>query len=117
MSLFMGAWGDLTDAGVSPRTQKSLLKILDPLVAKSTSKVNGSAQNDGLPMLTSVKHVRARNAGSMMFVDLTAEIPGTITVSQAASLEEKIEHTLKAARKEIKEVRVTFKPTEKKSAL
>jgi divalent metal cation (Fe/Co/Zn/Cd) transporter len=45
-----------------------------------------------------------------MFVDLTAEVSGTITVTQASTLDEKITRTLKKARKEITEVRVTFKP-------
>lgn len=45
-----------------------------------------------------------------MFVDLTATVPGSVTVTETSALEEKIQHTLKKARKEIKEVRVTFKP-------
>jgi len=45
-----------------------------------------------------------------MFVDLTAEVSGSVTVTQASTLEEKITRTLKNAKKEITEVRVTFKP-------
>lgn len=51
-----------------------------------------------------------------MFVDLTAEVKGSITVFQASALEQKIEQTLKAARKEITEVRVTFRPSEQKQS-
>jgi len=45
-----------------------------------------------------------------MFVDLTATVPGSVTVAETSALEEKIQDTLKKARKEIKEVRVTFRP-------
>ena len=45
-----------------------------------------------------------------MFVDLTAEVSGFVTVTEASTLEEKIARTLKKAKKEITEVRVTFKP-------
>ncbi|KAH9485449.1 putative metal transporter [Psilocybe cubensis] len=107
--LLAGAWGDLTDAGVSPRTKQSLSKVLEPLLDKS-SKPSETA----LPSLLSIHHLRARHAGSLMFVDLTAEVKGSITVTQATALEEKIEKTLKAARKEITEVRVTFRPSSEK---
>jgi divalent metal cation (Fe/Co/Zn/Cd) transporter len=49
-----------------------------------------------------------------MFVDLIAEVPDFITISQASALEAKIENTLKTARKEITEVRVTFRSPEPK---
>jgi divalent metal cation (Fe/Co/Zn/Cd) transporter len=111
--LLKGAWGDLTDAGVSPQTRQSLLTILEPLVDKSTAthqhKTNFS--NSSLsPSILSIQHLRARRSGSLMFVDLTAEVPGSVTVTQASTLEEKIARTLKKAKKEITEVRVTFKP-------
>jgi len=50
-----------------------------------------------------------------MFVDLVAEVPDSITISQASALEAKIENTLKAARKEITEVRVTFRSPDPKT--
>ncbi|KAF8161164.1 mitochondrial iron ion transporter [Crassisporium funariophilum] len=112
--LLKGAWGDLTDAGVSPRTQQSLLKTLEPLVNNSSHSHNGT--NDiALPTLVSIDQLRARHSGSLMFVDLTAEVSGSVTVSQASSLEEKITQTLKEARKEITEVRVTFRPRKEHS--
>jgi len=90
--LLKGAWGDLTDAGVSPQTRQSLLTILEPLVDKSTAthqhKTNFS--NSSLsPSILSIQHLRARRSGSLMFVDLTAEVPGSVTVTQASTLEEK----------------------------
>lgn len=111
--LLAGAWGDLTDAGVSPRTQQSLAKVLAPLIKNPSSNANG-ADSLPLPPLLSVQRLRARHAGSLMFVDLIAEVPGFITISQASALEAKIENTLKAARKEITEVRVTFRSAEPK---
>lgn len=104
----MDALSDLTDAGVSPRTRRSLLQALDPL-----TKPMGNATQNGnasFPPI-SISHLRARRAGSLMFVDLTASVPSSITVAEAATLEEKIDHMLKNARKEIKEVQVTFRPS------
>ncbi|KAF8200910.1 CDF-like metal transporter [Pholiota molesta] len=112
--LLIGAWGDLTDASASPRIRQSLKKALDPLVDKSgaTRLVN---DHDGshLPPLLSIQQLRARHAGSLLFVDLIAEVPGSITVSQSSALEKEIERKLKTARKEVTEVRVTFRPTDK----
>jgi len=108
--LFAGALNDLTDASVSPRTRRSLIKALDPLVQKSgeVAPQNGL----GCPPSLSISHLRARHAGSLIFVDLTATVPGSITVAQATALEEKIQYNLKKLRKEITEVRVTFRPEE-----
>lgn len=112
--LLKGAWGDLTDAGVSPRTRQSLMTILEPLVEKSTlihhHQHETSILNPSSPSLLSIQHLRARRSGSLMFVDLTAEVSESVTVTQASTLEEKITRTLKEAKKEITEVRVTFKP-------
>lgn len=119
-SLLAGAWGDLTDAGVPARTRKSLRKVLEPLIDKtgSTHLTNGkNTDHVALPPLRAVQDIRARRAGSMMFVDLTAEVPGSISISQSAALEQKIESVLKGARKEISEVHVTFRPTSETSKL
>ena len=45
-----------------------------------------------------------------MFVDLTATVPGSVTVNETIELEKKVQDTLKRARNEIKEVRVSFRP-------
>ncbi|KAJ7096240.1 cation efflux protein [Mycena epipterygia] len=105
VSLLYGAWGDLTDAGVSLNTRQALKRILDPLLASSTLPSR-------LPSLLAVRHVRGRRAGSLIFVDLTAEVPKTMTVHDATILEEKISQTLKEARKEVTEVRVKFQTVE-----
>ncbi|KAF9566697.1 CDF-like metal transporter [Agrocybe pediades] len=110
--LLAGAWGDLTDASVNPRTRRSLQKALQPLVATSSATQAADATSFS-PSLLAIRNLRARHAGSMIFVDLTAEVDGALTVVQASSLERKIEQTLRKARKEIAEVRVSFRAAEK----
>lgn len=101
LDLLRGAWGDLTDAGVSPRKRKLLLQTLKPLIPDSW-------EEESRPTLISFDHLRARRAGSLMFVDVTAKVSGDMTVIQASALEDEITRTLKAAHKEITEVRVKF---------
>lgn len=86
------------------------MTILDPLIDKPATHHYDTKILNSSPSLLSIQHLRARHSGSLMFVDLTAEVSGTITVTQASTLDEKITRTLKKARKEITEVRVTFKP-------
>ncbi|KJA29051.1 hypothetical protein HYPSUDRAFT_128449 [Hypholoma sublateritium FD-334 SS-4] len=112
--LLTGAWGDLTDAGASPRTQQSLKKIIAPLMDRSgATQLVDDHDGSPLPPIVSIQHLRARHAGSLLFVDLVAEVPGYITVSQSSALEKEIERLIKSARKEVAEVRVTFRPTDK----
>lgn len=101
LDLLRGAWGDLTDAGVSPRKRKLLLQTLKPLIPDSW-------EEESRPTLISFDHLRARRAGSLMFVDVTAKVSSDMTVIQASALEDEITRTLKAAHKEITEVRVKF---------
>ncbi|KAK7057118.1 cation efflux protein [Favolaschia claudopus] len=74
VSLLRGAWDDLTDAGI----------IIEQKARDQTS-----------PSLLAIRHIRGRRAGSLIFVDLTAD----------SLLEEEILRTLKSARKEVAEVR------------
>lgn len=99
-SLLYGAWGDLTDAGISADTRQSLKSAIDPLLSSSSDL--------RAPSLLAIRHLRGRRAGSLIFVDLTAEVPSTLTVRDAALLEEKIAQTLKAAKRQVTEVRVKF---------
>ncbi|KAJ7901916.1 mitochondrial iron ion transporter [Mycena olivaceomarginata] len=101
VGLLWGAWGDLTDAGVPLSTRKDVKRALEPLLATSASPSSS-------PSLLAIRHVRGRRAGSLIFVDLTAEVPKTLTVHDATILEEEITQTLKTARKEVTEVRVKF---------
>ncbi|KAI3618578.1 cation efflux family [Moniliophthora roreri] len=105
IQLLLGAWGDLTDAGVSAKTRNSLKRTLDPLLSASSTSINA------------ISDIRARRAGSLLYVDMVAEVPGDLTVQDLAELEGKILHTMKEKRKEVAEVRVRFKPTLKSSDL
>ncbi|KAL0072445.1 mitochondrial metal transporter [Marasmius tenuissimus] len=102
-SLLMGAWGDLTDAGVSAKMIQKLKRTLEPL--RSDSSPLSPA------IINNITDLRARRAGSLLYVDLTAEVPGTLTVEQLSALEEEILATMKAKRREVAEVRVKFRPT------
>lgn len=96
VGLFLGSFGELTDAGVKPRTRRSLEKALEPL-------------RDAGP-IRSVEEVRAMRAGALLFVDVKVRVPNELTVGEVAELEERIVQTLREVRKEIAEVRVKFVP-------
>ena len=49
-----------------------------------------------------------------MFVDLTAEVDGSLSVSESSVLEREIEGTLRRARREIVEVRMRFRTVKDK---
>ncbi|KAG6842189.1 hypothetical protein C0991_001682 [Blastosporella zonata] len=102
LELLFGAWGDLTDAGVPPKTQRSIERKLNPLLNSTASSSS----------LLGIHDLRARRSGSLLFVDLTAMVSPTMSVCDTSALDEKITRTLKEARKEITEVRIKFKPVE-----
>ncbi|KAI4528562.1 cation efflux protein [Schizophyllum commune Tattone D] len=105
--LLVGSWNDLIDRGVSPSTRNSLRKSLEPLM------VSRATTDSEIAALLDIKDIRARRAGSVMYVDLTAVVPGSTTISGAASLEDKITETLRKAKKEVTDVRVRFEPEER----
>ncbi|EAU91204.2 mitochondrial iron ion transporter [Coprinopsis cinerea okayama7 len=105
--LLKGAWGDLTDASVSPRTHASIEKILQPLITKESP---ATVAHSSKPTILDISHLRARQAGSTIFVDLTAVVPGSITVDQAHALDARIQELVKEKKKEVAEVRVKFEP-------
>jgi len=109
ISLLLGAWGDLTDAGVPAKTIKSLKLTLDPLL---TAPSANSSLSISQPAILAIRDLRARRAGSLIFVDLTAEVPKSLTVHELATLEEEILQTMKGKKKQVKEVRVRFKPAD-----
>ena len=112
-AITMNAFRQLTDASVSPSTKETLIEALEPLLPTSTNATATPSQTGQLPAsLLAVKNLRAMRAGALMFVDLTAEVPRSLSVADASTLEAKIARTLKAARKEIAEVRVKFHPVE-----
>jgi len=97
LALLRGAWADLTDAGASKITLASIERALRPLRAE-----------DGLGF----RDLRARRAGSMLFVDVTVTVPADLSVAQTAALDDKIQRTVKESKKEVAEVRVKFVPQE-----
>ncbi|KAH9858576.1 cation efflux family-domain-containing protein [Lenzites betulinus] len=98
-SLLLTAFAQLTDAGVSPRTKQILLDALQPLVAASP----------GEPLL-GVSDVRAMRTGANMFVDVVAHVPARLGVEDVVKVETQIREALVAARRDVKEVRVRFRP-------
>lgn len=102
LQLLSGAFGEITDRGVSPKTQRALTRALEPLIQSPSSGVHVSE------MLMGVRNVRAMRSGALMFVDLIADVPPNMSVHDATVLEERIVGILKEARREISEVRVKF---------
>ena len=99
VELFAGAFGELTDAGVKPKTRDQLLKALRPLVEQYDE-------------LKSVEEVRAMRSGALLFVDVKARVPNAVTVGTTSMLERRIKGALVAARKDVFEVRVKFIPVD-----
>jgi divalent metal cation (Fe/Co/Zn/Cd) transporter len=117
--LFTGAFGELTDRGVSPRTQRVLTRALNPLLpnpstsAESTTKDSHPHQVPSPSVLLGVHDLRAMRAGATMFVDVVADVSPTMTMRDAVVIERNITEKLKSARREISEVRVKFNVIEK----
>ncbi|KAL5484783.1 MMT2 [Sanghuangporus weigelae] len=103
LGLFWGSFGELTDAGVRPRTRRALEAALVPLVSSSSS---------GEGPLRGIRDLRALRAGALLFVDLKARVAPELTVAETARLEERIADALRSVRKEIAEVRVKFVPAD-----
>lgn len=110
----MNAFRQLTDASVSPQTRSTLVRSLDPLLtATAASKAISTPSQKAL---LAVKDLRAMRAGALMFVDLTAQVPRSMSVAETSMLEADIAGTLKRAKKEISEVRVKFQPVDTEKA-
>lgn len=104
ISLFSGAFGELTDAGVSQRTHRTLLQSLTQLSRDSSSPLSQ-------PSLLHIADLRAMRSGALMFVDVSVHVPPSLPISDAVMLENKIRETLVGVRQEISEVRVKFIPS------
>ena len=107
----MTSFRQLTDAGVSSQTKSSLLRALQPLLPR-TEATSVTVRAPRAEQLLGIEDLRATRAGSIMFVDLTARVPSTLSVADTSVLEGTIARTLKDAKKEIAEVRVRFEPVE-----
>ncbi|KAI0661091.1 cation efflux family-domain-containing protein [Cubamyces menziesii] len=119
-SLLVTAFRQLTDAGVSPRTKTALLDALRPLVSSPptpsspspSSPSSPSSLSGGPAPLLDITDLRAMRTGAHMFVDVVAHVPAGLSVVQAVEVEARIKGALVEARRDVKEVRVRFKPVE-----
>ncbi|VDB87487.1 unnamed protein product [Peniophora sp. CBMAI 1063] len=96
--IFAGAFKEITDASASAPTLRTLERSLDSLT---------HAQS-----ILGVDSLRARRAGSHLFVDLNARVRPEVSAGTLAHLEESIAGAIKEARKDVKEVAVRFVPVE-----
>ena len=127
--LFAGAFGELTDRGVSPKTERILTRALNPLLPSSppsTESITKDSHTNSPPHssdsvvpspspLLGVHDIRAMRAGATMFVDVVADVPPTMTMRDAAVIEGDIAKKLKSVRREISEVRVKFNVVDKEA--
>ncbi|KAH9894913.1 hypothetical protein C8Q73DRAFT_692188 [Cubamyces lactineus] len=119
-SLLVTAFRQLTDAGVSPRTKAALLAALRPLISPSSSLSPSSSSSDSAAAgsaqpaapLLDIADLRAMRTGANMFVDVVAHVPAGLSVVEAVEVEDRIKSALVEARRDVKEVRVRFKPVE-----
>lgn len=126
LGLFAGSFNELTDAGASPATMRTLSRALDayvvqqslptPTPSEPSSTLSPSPEHPHphpylrpLPTLK-IHTVRAKRSGSQLFVDLVADVPGDLSVEETAGLERRIVEVLKREKKEIVEVSVRFRP-------
>jgi divalent metal cation (Fe/Co/Zn/Cd) transporter len=130
MVLFGGAFGELTDRGVSPKTQRILTRALNSLLpvsptstesAVGDSHIHSDSDSDldshphshsheaaSPSALLGIHDLRAMRAGAAMFVDVVADVSPAMTMRDAAMIERDITEKLRCARREISEVRVKF---------
>jgi divalent metal cation (Fe/Co/Zn/Cd) transporter len=126
--LFAGAFGELTDRGVSPRTQGILTRALNPLLPTPPISAESATENSHVysrphpnphshevpnpSALLGIHDLRAMRAGATMFVDVVVDVSPTMTMHDAAVIEKNITEKLKSVRREISEVRVKFNVVE-----
>ena len=111
--LFTGAFGELTDRGVSPKTQGILTHALNSLLPPPLTSTEAHVSSSSV--LLGIHDLRAMRAGATMFVDVVADVSPAMTMRDAAVIERNINEKLKSARREISEVRVKFNVLEKES--
>ncbi|KAI9509499.1 cation efflux family-domain-containing protein [Russula earlei] len=97
LTIFKDAFWDMTDASAQEPVLQSLSRSLDKLTEEP--RLKGA--------LLHIRNLRARRAGSQLFVDLTVVVPGELTAFQLGGLEKQIVGALKAERKDVKEVQGT----------
>ncbi|PCH43471.1 hypothetical protein WOLCODRAFT_138360 [Wolfiporia cocos MD-104 SS10] len=111
--VLVSALYQLMDGSVSPRTRQALQRALEPLLPPSSGGGPSDTQIELCSEnLLAVRDLRAMRAGAMMFVDVIAEVPRTLSVGETSALEGAIARALKGAKKEVSEVRVKFYPVD-----
>lgn len=103
VQLLAGSFGDLTDASVSTPTLKVISNTMKNLRKGNAREV----QN-----ILGVHHLRAKRSGSQMFVDLTVDVPASLSVGETSELSQKIHDALRAARKDIGEIQIRYNPVQ-----
>ncbi|KAI0279888.1 hypothetical protein BC826DRAFT_531189 [Russula brevipes] len=88
----------MTDASAPEPVLRSLSRSLDKLLEDPRLKAS----------FLHVRRLRARRAGSHLFVNLSVGVPGALTAFELDQLERQIVAALKAARKDVKEVDIHF---------
>nr|AMM70775.1 CDF metal transporter 4 [Russula atropurpurea] len=98
LTIFKGAFWEMTDASAPEPVLRSLSRSLDKL--REDPHLESSFLH--------FRDLRARRAGSHLFVNLYVGVPGVLTAFQLSQLEKQIVAALKAERKDVKEVQVQF---------
>ena len=88
----------MTDASASDSVLQSLSRRLNRLLEDPS--LSGC--------LLRIHDLRARRAGSQLFVNVSAGVPGNVTALQLDRLEKELVAALRAERKDVKEVNVRF---------
>ncbi|KAG8832007.1 hypothetical protein FRC17_002226 [Serendipita sp. 399] len=97
IKIFKGAVFELTDASVLPSTLQTYKSILQQ--AKSSS-------------IVTMSNIRAVRSGSSVFVDVDVVVQEGLSGSQVFSALERLKEKLKMERKEVREVRTSFRISE-----
>lgn len=89
-----GAISELTDANISDSTLKAYSTILDGQLSHLA------------PALAGIRHLQGVRSGGTVFVDLVVEVVPIATAKDVVGIAQRLEGTLRNARKEVKGVRV-----------
>ncbi|OWT37924.1 mitochondrial protein with role in iron accumulation [Cryptococcus neoformans Bt1] len=92
LSLSKVAMLELLDAGIDKKTQAAIEKIVTDLV-------------DGDELLA-VRNVRGVKCGGQTNLDLTIDVPPSMTVRDSHSVEQRVRDAVMSARREVREVKV-----------
>ena len=104
LSIFKGAFYEMTDASAPEPVLRSLSSSLDKLREDPHLKYS----------FIHARGLRARRAGSQLFVDLYVGVPGSLMAFELSQVKEQIVAALKAKMKDVKEVQVQFEVVSEK---